>query len=306
MPRKNDRLHLRRLAVDAAFRRQGITRAFVEHVSERAKDAQLRALSLYTIEQTGNVPIFERLGFRRLQEVPAIGRSVLAARSSARCSWKRKCRTAMGRRIRIALFGVLWALAMAVFACCGWSYWQLSVVSLQTSRGRYELVSAEGMLIILNRRGIIFNIEFTRADPYFFIPDLTAGSSLGIGRFDDGGSWAFGVAYGWLAWTAAAGPRWYLGYDGDSGCGPCFSPRRWWPRCSGLVGYAVAVTEAAITRRRTTRRRRPPERAPCRGRTRSGERAAAFSAALLRTPFLLCSSRRVLFASLADGVLGGP
>jgi GNAT superfamily N-acetyltransferase len=68
---KDDRLHLRRLAVDAAFRRRGITRAFVEHVSERAKDAQLRALSLYTIEQTGNVPIFERLGFRRLHEVPA-------------------------------------------------------------------------------------------------------------------------------------------------------------------------------------------------------------------------------------------
>lgn len=67
----DDRLHLRRLAVDATFRRQGITRAFVEHVSERVKEAQLRALSLYTIEQTGNVPIFERLGFQRVHEVPA-------------------------------------------------------------------------------------------------------------------------------------------------------------------------------------------------------------------------------------------
>ncbi len=42
----------------------------VEHVGERAREARLRALSLYTIEQTGNVPIFERLGFRRMHEVP--------------------------------------------------------------------------------------------------------------------------------------------------------------------------------------------------------------------------------------------
>lgn len=64
-----DRLHLRRLAVDVAFRRQGVTRAMVEHAVEVTRELNLRALSLYTIEQTGNVQIFERLGFRRIDTV---------------------------------------------------------------------------------------------------------------------------------------------------------------------------------------------------------------------------------------------
>ena len=66
-----DRLHLRSLAVDATYRRRGIARALVERLSDLAKDAKLRALSLYTVRKTGNVPMFERLGFLVVGEEPA-------------------------------------------------------------------------------------------------------------------------------------------------------------------------------------------------------------------------------------------
>ena len=68
---ESDRLHLRSLAVDAAYRRRGVARALVERLSDLASDAQLRALSLYTIRQTGNVPMFERLGFHFVREESA-------------------------------------------------------------------------------------------------------------------------------------------------------------------------------------------------------------------------------------------
>ena len=66
-----EKLHLRGLAVEASYRRQGIGRALLAHCSRIAKSEGLRALSLYTIKETGNVSFFERLGFRVVRGEPA-------------------------------------------------------------------------------------------------------------------------------------------------------------------------------------------------------------------------------------------
>jgi GNAT superfamily N-acetyltransferase len=58
-----DRLHVRGLAVDPDHRRQGVARQLLESVAEIARQEGLRAVSLWTVLQTGNVAIFERLGF---------------------------------------------------------------------------------------------------------------------------------------------------------------------------------------------------------------------------------------------------
>jgi GNAT superfamily N-acetyltransferase len=64
----DDRLHLMGLFVAAAHRQTGVARALVEQL---AKLADRRPLSLNTIRETGNVPIFERLGFAIVSEAPA-------------------------------------------------------------------------------------------------------------------------------------------------------------------------------------------------------------------------------------------
>jgi ribosomal protein S18 acetylase RimI-like enzyme len=68
---EGQKLHLRGLAVAAGHRRTGVGRALVEHCSGIAISAGLRSLSLYTINETGNVAFFERLGFRVVREEPA-------------------------------------------------------------------------------------------------------------------------------------------------------------------------------------------------------------------------------------------
>ena len=68
---QSDRSHLRGLAVDAGWRRTGVARALIDYVGNLARTEGLRALSLFTIKQTGNVPIFERLGFDGVREEPA-------------------------------------------------------------------------------------------------------------------------------------------------------------------------------------------------------------------------------------------
>ena len=65
---EGQKLHLRELAVAAGHRRTGVGRALVEHCSGIAISAGLRSLSLYTINETGNVAFFERLGFRIVRE----------------------------------------------------------------------------------------------------------------------------------------------------------------------------------------------------------------------------------------------
>lgn len=58
-----NRMHVRGLAVDPSRRRQGIASALIESVVAKARLANLRAVSLFTVLESGNVPIFERLGF---------------------------------------------------------------------------------------------------------------------------------------------------------------------------------------------------------------------------------------------------
>lgn len=63
-----DRLHLIGLAVMPSWQRRGIARQIVEALVTYAKCHACRAVSLYTIKQTDNVVIFERLGFLMVSE----------------------------------------------------------------------------------------------------------------------------------------------------------------------------------------------------------------------------------------------
>ena len=56
------------LAVAEPRRRRGVARALVDELARIAGDRGCRALALYTITKTGNVPVFERLGFRLVSE----------------------------------------------------------------------------------------------------------------------------------------------------------------------------------------------------------------------------------------------
>jgi len=69
---EEDRLHLG-LGVRPEHQGRGVGRALIEGLTRRAIELGLSRLSLYTIEETGNVPIFERLGFRSLRKEPAQG-----------------------------------------------------------------------------------------------------------------------------------------------------------------------------------------------------------------------------------------
>jgi len=58
------------LAVPPQCRRRGVARMLIDRLTVIAKDRECRALALYTVTQTGNVPIFEQLGFRLVCERP--------------------------------------------------------------------------------------------------------------------------------------------------------------------------------------------------------------------------------------------
>ena len=66
----DDRLRVVALAVVPSCRRRGVARALVDQLMVIAKDRGCRAVALYTVAQTGNVPIFERLGFQLVSEQP--------------------------------------------------------------------------------------------------------------------------------------------------------------------------------------------------------------------------------------------
>lgn len=51
------------LGVHAEFRHRGIARALVSAVADRAREQGLPCVVTRTVEETGNVPIFEALGF---------------------------------------------------------------------------------------------------------------------------------------------------------------------------------------------------------------------------------------------------
>ena len=67
---EDDTLRMIGLAVVPEQRRRGIARGFVERLSHIASERGCRALTLHTVVQTGNVAVFERLGFHVIEERP--------------------------------------------------------------------------------------------------------------------------------------------------------------------------------------------------------------------------------------------
>ena len=65
---EKDQLYIIALAVYATFRRQGLARRLIEFVGEVARGLGRRIIATRTIKETGNVPIFERLGFHVVGE----------------------------------------------------------------------------------------------------------------------------------------------------------------------------------------------------------------------------------------------
>jgi ribosomal protein S18 acetylase RimI-like enzyme len=67
----DDRLHLIALATHPAYRQQGVAGQIITYLIKIGRCQHQRALSLSTIRETGNIPIFEKLGFEVLLETPA-------------------------------------------------------------------------------------------------------------------------------------------------------------------------------------------------------------------------------------------
>jgi nickel-dependent lactate racemase/N-acetylglutamate synthase-like GNAT family acetyltransferase len=67
----NDLLHIIGLMVHPDHWRQGVARRLIESLLQIAGTNGLRSLSLFTVKETGNVPIFERLGFKVITECEA-------------------------------------------------------------------------------------------------------------------------------------------------------------------------------------------------------------------------------------------
>lgn len=59
-----DRLSLLGLAVHPEFRRLGVATALVQHLERIGLDYGCKAVALHTVRETGNVAIFERMGFK--------------------------------------------------------------------------------------------------------------------------------------------------------------------------------------------------------------------------------------------------
>ena len=65
------RLTIRALAVEPSSQRQGIARQVVDALAGIARAEGRRTMSLFTIRETGNVRVFERLGFTvASEEIP--------------------------------------------------------------------------------------------------------------------------------------------------------------------------------------------------------------------------------------------
>ena len=67
------RIHLIGLFVHPECRRRGVARRLVGSLAAVAGTTEADCLSLFTIKETGNVCIFERLGFCVIREAPAMG-----------------------------------------------------------------------------------------------------------------------------------------------------------------------------------------------------------------------------------------
>jgi ribosomal protein S18 acetylase RimI-like enzyme len=67
----DDHLYLQGVAVRRDYRGLGVCRSLVTKAEELARNRSLRAVTLCAIEETGNVAIFERLGFQVRNRVVA-------------------------------------------------------------------------------------------------------------------------------------------------------------------------------------------------------------------------------------------
>jgi len=56
--------HVIGLAVHPAFRQQGIARQLIQHSLQYAREWNHDTIVLETIKETGNIPLFEKLGFQ--------------------------------------------------------------------------------------------------------------------------------------------------------------------------------------------------------------------------------------------------
>lgn len=65
-----DSLRLLGLGVLPEARRHGVARAMVAALADSARSLGLRSLMAHTVRETGNVPIFQKLGFRVVSEMP--------------------------------------------------------------------------------------------------------------------------------------------------------------------------------------------------------------------------------------------
>lgn len=67
----HETLYLQGLGVSDRFRGQGVARALVNHVADIARRYPLSHMELCTIRETGNVPVFEKMGFAVCDERPS-------------------------------------------------------------------------------------------------------------------------------------------------------------------------------------------------------------------------------------------
>jgi GNAT superfamily N-acetyltransferase len=56
------------LGVHEDFRLKGIARSIIDHIIDLTNTKECISLRLFTIKETGNVPIFERIGFEIVSE----------------------------------------------------------------------------------------------------------------------------------------------------------------------------------------------------------------------------------------------
>ena len=68
---QEERMHIMRFGVRSDFRGKGVGRALIEFVADLARSKGFRCLDVYTIKETGSVPIYEALGFKVLSEEEA-------------------------------------------------------------------------------------------------------------------------------------------------------------------------------------------------------------------------------------------
>jgi N-acetylglutamate synthase-like GNAT family acetyltransferase len=69
---QNEVTNIYSLGVLDEYRKNGITRKLFEHIEDLTKKVGAKKLSLNTIKETGNIMIFEKLGYKVIEEKVAV------------------------------------------------------------------------------------------------------------------------------------------------------------------------------------------------------------------------------------------